>query len=71
MKIEDDNKCGGRGQCSYCDEIVNNVSYHEEHECPENMSAMARKMPKPKHLESVPSATCNCCHNNDEGDWGE
>lgn len=25
--------CGGRGRCPYCDEMHNNVAYHEAHEC--------------------------------------
>lgn len=27
------NRCGGRGRCSYCGEMHNNVAYHSAHEC--------------------------------------
>ena len=27
---------GGRGKCRYCNEFVNNVSYHEDLECIKN-----------------------------------
>jgi len=28
---------GGRGQCRHCGQHENNVSYHEEHECPKRV----------------------------------
>jgi hypothetical protein len=38
------NKLGGRGECEYCHQWHNNVSYHREQDCPTNPNSMFNRL---------------------------
>ena len=61
MDIDDTGCCGGRGQCSFCGEWHNNVSYHEAHECEKSKELeghfTAKNVVCPNCLELIDAAT--------------
>jgi hypothetical protein len=48
-----DNVKGGRGQCKYCGEFHNNVSFHEELECIKAIKPLAKERIE-KLIQSLP-----------------
>ena len=44
---------GGRGKCQYCGKLVNNVSYHEEHECYKKIEGKIVWRPKARKYKKI------------------
>lgn len=72
MFIGDISLLGGRGECKYCKEMHDNVSFHQEWECAKRPRATVPTIPEQKipvtEVEQMPGTAglqikCNSCRN--------